>query len=392
MDQTPMRCWAEVNLDALAANYKEIRKAAGAAQIMAVVKADAYGHGDTVVAPFFDKLGADWFAVSCLAEARRLRVMGIEKPVLILGYTAPGYARDLCEMNLTQSITDADYAAALESCAAEEGCTVQGHLALDTGMGRIGFAVRTQFDTAISQMLAACAAPHLNITGAFTHFSVADSTLPENLNYTLSQRETFDRALQALRAGGITLRTVHCCNSAALLMGQPGCYDLVRPGIIQYGLQPSPEMAFACTALQPVLCLKATVAMVKTVPQGETISYGRTFCAPREMRIATVTAGYADGFPRTVSNQAVCSIHGHAVPQIGTICMDQLMVDVSGVENVQPGDTVTLFGAEAADTIDTLAEKAGTINYALICDLSRRVPRLYLENGREVARVDYMTL
>lgn len=385
-----LRCWAQVDLDALAHNAALIRRKAGSAGVMAVVKADAYGHGDTVIAPYFASLGADWFAVSCLAEAMRLRRIGIRQPILILGYTAPQEAARLAQLALVQSIPDESYALALEAQAAAAGCTVQAHLAMDTGMGRIGFSVLAQPQQALRQMLRCCALPHLRVSGAFTHFSVADSAAQEDVDYTQAQQAAFAAALDGLRAAGVMLTQVHCCNSAALFADAAPHYDLVRPGIVQYGLPPSPEYAPLCKGLRPALSLKATVAMVKPLKSGQYVSYGRTFCAQRDMTVATVTAGYADGYPRSVSNRAVCSVHGRPAPQIGNVCMDQLMLDVTDIPNVQPGDEVTLFGSDPADSIDTLAARTGTINYTIICNLSRRVPRLYLKNGVVVDEVDYL--
>lgn len=390
MDNSRQRCWAEIDLDALAANYSIIRQKAGNTAIMAVVKADAYGHGDSVVAPLFDRLGAAWFAVSCLAEARRLRRIGIEKPILILGYTAPEEASELAQNKLTQCLPDLEYARVLSASAEAAGCRVSAHLALDTGMGRIGFGVLSDPDEAVGQMAEACALPGLCVSGAFTHFSVADSVTADNLAYTRDQAAAFAAAVQALRARGIVLSAVHCCNSSALFCGGMETYDLVRPGIVQYGLQPSDEVAWACGGLRPAMSLRAAVAMVKDLRRGQYVSYGRTFCAPRDMRIATVTAGYADGYPRSVSNRGVCSIHGRPAPQIGNVCMDQMMLDVSGIPDVHPGDTAVLFGAGAADSIDELAAKTNTINYTIICGVSRRVPRVYLKNGTETATIDYL--
>jgi len=390
MYQDMLRCWAEVDLDAIADNFELIKQKAEGAQIMAVVKADAYGHGDSVIAPYFETLGADWFAVSCLAEAKRLRRIGIRKPVLILGYTAPAAAAELAALHAVQVITDLQYAGQLNAAALAAGCRVRCHMALDTGMGRIGFCVRSDFITALAQMRACCAMEHLDVCGAFTHFAVADSLTAEDIAYTDRQHQIFANAVGALQAEGIVLETVHCCNSAALFGGKIPHYDLVRPGIVQYGLNPSPEMAVFCTGLRPTICVKACVAMVKELKKGECISYGRIFCADRYMKIATVTAGYADGYPRTVSGKGICSIHGRSVPQIGRVCMDQMMVDVSALENVQPGDEVILFGGGAADSIDALAAKTDTVNYTVICELSRRVPRIYLKGGVEVGRLNYL--
>ena len=391
MDHTQLRCWAEIDLDALASNHEVIRRKAASAAVMAVVKADAYGHGDIVIAHYLSDIGAaDWFAVSCLPEAERLRRAGIRQPILILGYTPPHAAARLVEMDLVQTVPDMDFAYQLNAAAAAAGVRVQVHLALDTGMGRIGFAVLSDADTANEQLRECCGLSWLNITGAFTHFCVADSDADEDIAYTDAQHAVFLDALRQLRDCGAKLQTVHCCNSAALFSDAVPRYDLVRPGIVQYGLAPSPERAPFCHELRPALCLKAREAMGKTLKKGEYVSYGRTFCAPRDMRIATVTAGYADGYPRGLSNKGVCSIHGRPAPQIGNVCMDQLMLDVSDIPGTRAGDIVTLFGGEAADTIDAVAQKTGTINYTVLCGLSRRVLRLYRRNGAEVAHTDYL--
>ena len=385
-----LRCWAEVDLDALRSNFELIRKKAGGAAVMAVVKADAYGHGDAHIAPYFEQLGADWFAVSCLAEAERLRRLGVTRPILILGYTPPQQAAALAAQNIVQGITDLEYARELETYAAAAGVRVRAHAALDTGMGRIGFSVLADYDSAMRQLLECCRLPHIDVCGAFTHFSVADSVTSEDELYTQQQHAVFAHAVDALREAGVQLDVVHCCNSAALFGDEVPRYDLVRPGIVQYGLAPSPEYASLCQGLRTAMCLKATVAMVKDLKKGQYVSYGRRFCAPCDMRVATVTAGYADGYSRSVSGRAVCSIHGRPAPQIGSVCMDQMMLDVTGIPGVAPGDVVTLFGADAADSVDQLAAKIGTINYTVLCNLSRRVPRIYLQGGKEVAYVDYL--
>lgn len=391
MDHTQLRCWAEIDLDALADNHTVIRRKAAGAAVMAVVKADAYGHGDITVAHYLSDIGAaDWFAVSCLPEAERLRRAGIREPILILGYTPPHAAAALVELDLIQTVPDMEFARQLDAAAAAAGVRVQVHLALDTGMGRIGFQVLSDADTANEQLRECCGLSWLRITGAFTHFCVADSDEESDIAYTDAQHAVFLDALRQLRDCGAKLQTVHCCNSAALFSDAVPRYDLVRPGIVQYGLAPSPEQAPFCHELRPALCLKARVAMVKTLKKGEYLSYGRTFCAPRDMRIATVTAGYADGYPRGISNKGVCSVHGRPAPQIGNVCMDQLMLDVSEIPETRAGDIVTLFGGGVADTIDAVAQKTGTINYTVICGLSRRVPRLYLRHGVEVAHTDYL--
>ena len=382
--------WAEIDLDALRANFRTVKQRAGSLPLCAVVKADSYGHGAVQCARVFAQEGASWLAVSCLAEALQLRRSGQTLPILILGHVQPTYAAALIRNDITAACYSLPQAQALSEAAQAAGGRVKVHLAVDTGMGRIGFSVLAQPQQALRQMLRCCALPHLRVSGAFTHFSVADSAAQEDVDYTQAQQAAFAAALDGLRAAGVMLTQVHCCNSAALFADAAPHYDLVRPGIVQYGLPPSPEYAPLCKGLRPALSLKATVAMVKPLKSGQYVSYGRTFCAQRDMTVATVTAGYADGYPRSVSNRAVCSVHGRPAPQIGNVCMDQLMLDVTDIPNVQPGDEVTLFGSDPADSIDTLAARTGTINYTIICNLSRRVPRLYLKNGVVVDEVDYL--
>ena len=378
-------CWAEIDLDALVHNFRAIRAHTGGA-VCAVVKADAYGHGAAMVAATLEQEGAAAFAVSCLAEGRELRSAGIRQPILILGYTDPLFVAELAALDLTQTLLDEAYARQLSRRAELAGCQVRCHLKADTGMGRIGFPLRADFDGAVDQMARCCALPGLQVTGIFQHFAVADSADPTDEAYTLAQYNLFCRAVDSLRARGIPLPTVHCANSAAQLRHPDWRCDLVRAGIILYGLQPGPGVAFP--ALHPVLSLKAVVTQVKTVAPGETLSYGRTFTAREPVRVATVCVGYGDGYPRQLSNRGCMTVRGRAAPVLGRICMDQTLLNVTEVPGVQPGDEVLVFGpgaAPGADTAQTVADQCGTIPYEVLCDLTRRVPRVYRQGGRTVA-------
>ena len=374
-------CWAEIDLDALLSNYDLIRRTVGG-NICAVIKADAYGHGSIIVSRTLHKAGVSAFAVSCLAEAKHLRRHGLTEPVLILGYTDPAFADELASLNITQALFSPEYAAALSQAAARAGCTVQCHLKADTGMGRIGFNLRSDFDQAMGEMEACYSLPGLAITGIFQHFAVADSLSEDNIAYTEAQHALFLRAVERLHADGFATGTVHCANSAAQLLHPEWRHNLVRAGIILYGLAPSDEVVNA--GLRPVMTLKAMVTHLKWLDPGQSVSYGRTFTAHKPTCAATVSVGYADGYPRLLSGQGVMTIRGKAAPVIGRVCMDQTIVDVTDIPGVQPGDEVIVFGpgaAPGADTADTVAEKTGTINYEIICGISRRVPRVYLQNG-----------
>lgn len=382
--------WAEIDLDALRENFRQVQRRAGELPLCAVVKADAYGHGAVRCARALAEAGASWLAVSCLAEARQLRRAGLGLPILILGYTGPDQAAALAQERIAQACFSWEYAQALSAAAEEAGVTVEVHLKADTGMGRIGFALRTDFDAAIREMLAVCALPGLAVTGLFQHFAVADSDTAEDEAYTQQQHALFVRAYEALRAAGQEPAVVHCDNSAGVMLhpdwpaGLPRARCMARPGIILYGFDPSAQVRFGC--FRPVMKLKTRVSMVKELQPGQSTSYGRCFTAEAPTRVATLCAGYADGYPRLLSNGVgVVELHGQPCRVLGRVCMDQLMVDVTGVPDVQAGDEAVLWGGEASDSAETIAEKTGTIAYEVLCGVARRVPRVYIEQGEAVA-------
>ena len=385
-------CWAEIDLDALRHNFEHIRQTVGG-PVCAVVKADAYGHGAAVVARTLQAAGAAAFAVSCVAEGLELRRRGITRPILILGYADPAQAAVLAENDLATAVLSLDYANALSAAAQAAGVRVKGHLKLDTGMGRIGFAVRTaaELDAALPDLTACYALPGLDITGVFQHFAVADSETADNERYTEQQHALFAAAVERLRAAGLPTGTVHCANSAAQMRRPEWRCDMVRAGIILYGLDPSEEVHFP--GLRPVMTLKTVVSHVKTLHPGESVSYGRTFEAPQEMRVATVCVGYADGYPRQLSGtqgQGLMLVNGRPAPVLGRVCMDQTLVDVTNIPGVTMGDEVVVFGPRGADTADSIARKTGTINYEVVCGVARRVPRVYLKNNEPTEIWNYL--
>ena len=380
-------CWAEIDLDALVHNFHLIREKASPAAVCAVVKADAYGHGDRMAARTLAEAGAAWFAVSSLAEARHLRRSGIKQPILILGMTRPECAGALAAEGITQAVYSLEYARALSQAAEAAGVTVEGHLKIDTGMGRIGFGACRDFEGAVSGLLECRRLRGLSITGAFQHFPVADSLSEEDRRYTEKQYALFRRVVERLEAAG-PLRTVHCSNSAGLTAHPEWSCDLVRAGVILYGQDPSAEVAFP--GLRPVMALKTVVSQVKDLAPGDCVGYGRTYTADRALRAAAVCCGYADGYPRCLSNLGVASIHGKPASVIGRVSMDQIVLDVSAVPGGSAGDEATLLGAAQADGFAQAAEKAGTISYELLCAVSRRVPRIYLRGGGIAEVLDYL--
>ncbi len=373
------RTWAEIDLDALRGNLRTIKAAAHDSLVMAVVKADAYGHGAVPAARALCEAGADWLAVSNLDEAMQLRAADIDAPLLILSYTPPEEVALLSEHRITQTVVSASHAAALEAAAASANITLDVHLKLDTGMSRVGFFCQGN-TLPVEEIAAVCALPHLRAEGIFTHFAVADEQ--DGDTFTEAQFDAFMRTVAALEERGITFALRHCCNSAATLRYPDKHLDMVRPGIILYGLYPDAWMS-DLLPLTPVMSLRTHVSHVKTVPANTTVSYGRVFTTEQDTTLATVPIGYADGYTRRAQDRAHMLIGGKPCPVRGRICMDQCMLDVSGVDNVTSGTLVTAFGRDG-DTllpVETYAAWSDTINYEVVCAIGKRVPRLFLQNG-----------
>ena len=378
------RCWAEVDLGALRHNFRLVKRCAGGAAVMAVVKADAYGHGDAAVAPLLEREGADAFAVACLGEALRLRRVGVTRPVLILGRTGAESAAALAENGIRQAVFSPEYAEALSGAASRAGVTVRVHIKVDTGMARLGFSPE---DT--DGIARACALPGLFAEGIFTHFAAADSIAPQDREYTRRQYALFDGVLRALAARGVRFPLRHCCNSAGTFAWPEYRLDMVRPGIILYGEQPSDTVTLP--GLRGALRLCAAVSQVRTLRAGDAVSYGCTYRAGRTVRAATLAVGYADGYPRALSGRGTVSLHGRPARVLGRVCMDQMIVDVTDIPQASPGDTAVVLGGGAADSVADAAALSGTIGYEVLCGIGRRVPRVYVENGARVASLDYLS-
>lgn len=372
------RTWAEIDTSALIHNFDIIKSEADGAYIMAVVKADCYGHSAKLIAPLLDKAGADAFAVSNIDEAMKLREYGIKKPVLILGYTPANAAELLYENDITQCVFSPEYARALSESAVTGGFKLKIHIKIDSGMGRIGFDCRDSELSGIEDAIAAARLPGFILDGIFTHFCVSDRTAEEEDGFTDLQFSRFTAAVTRFKEAGLNPRVCHCCNSAALCLDKNKHLDMCRPGIILYGLTPAYGLELKEDFI-PVMTVKSVVSMVKAVKKGTCVSYGKTFTAQKDMKIATVTAGYADGYPRALSNKGRVIIRGKSANIIGRICMDQMSVDVTDIEDVKQGDEVILFGKELP--VEEIAEKCGTINYEITCGISQRVPRIPI-NGR----------
>lgn len=393
MSKLLKRTWAEIDLGAIRHNFALVRNhVKPSVSIMCIVKADAYGHGVEHVALEHQRLGADWFGVSNLEEALQLRSFDIFRPVLILGYTPPDRAGELAAYGLTQAVFSPEYAYELSACAQKADCTVHCHLKLDTGMSRLGLFChdKEQANCAVTAAQRICQLPNLDCEGVFTHFSVADDG-EDGEEFTRTQFENFMYVIDQLEKRGITFRYRHCCNSAATLEYPEMHLDMVRPGVILYGLTPSPLFEKKYD-LQPAMQLKSVISMVKKVEAGASISYGRTFRTEKETTIATVPIGYADGYPRPLSGRQDMLVCGKRAPILGRVCMDQLMLDVSAIEDAGAGQTVTVFGRDGNEFIpvDELSAKTDTINYETVCLIGKRVPRIYLSSGKTVAQVNYI--
>lgn len=370
-----LRAWAEIRLDALQHNLKLAQECAGK-PVMAVIKGDAHGHGAVRCALALREAGAAAFAVACLQEAIELRDAGITEPILILGRTAPSLAGALSRYGLTQSVYSEEYAAALQQ-AAEDGASISIHIKLDTGMSRTGLSVRPDPHAAAGAVLRIAAMPALRLCGIFTHLAAAD--LPEMNDFTAMQLDGFRAALRELEHSELREGLIrHAANSAGILWHPDAHFDMVRAGVMLYGFYPD-GIHRENGPLEPVLSLKARVAQVKTLSAGDKVSYGCLFEAPAAMKIAVVTAGYADSYPRSLTGKGAWAMIGeNRCPQIGRICMDMCMFDVTGTD-VRAGDEVILYG-RGGMSLDALAQLAGTINCEPTCLLTRRVKKIYL-NG-----------
>ncbi|MBE6716968.1 MAG: alanine racemase [Ruminococcaceae bacterium] len=386
------RTWAQINLDAIENNILRIKSLLSpGALLCATVKADCYGHGYAFTAQAMCEAGADWFSVSNLAEALQLRRIGIDKPVLILGYTPPDKARELVYNDISQAVYSSDYAKALSQEAKKAGVTVNAHVKIDTGMSRIGFLYHDSVEDSgvIEEIAEICSLEGIRPEGVFTHFSSADT--PDGELFTRLQYELFCTAVDSLKQIGTDFSIKHCSNSAAILNFPEMQFDMVRAGLILYGHYPS-ENVRKSIKLLPVMELKTVISMVKNIPAGTPVSYSGTFVSDREMTVATVPIGYADGYPRRASNKMYMLVNGKKAPITGNVCMDQTVLDVTGIPDVREGKQITVFGTDHGEYlgVEEIAKSSGLINYEILCGLSRRVPRVYIKDNEIIETTDYM--
>lgn len=379
------RVIAEVNLDNIAHNIKQIcNKTKNDTKIMAIVKADAYGHGALEVAKTCLYNGASWLGVATSDEAVYLRKNNIFEPILILSYTIQSKFEDIINYNLTQTIYCYEIAKELSKVATKLKKTVDVHIKIDTGMGRLGFFPNSE---SLKEIIMISKLPFLKITGVYTHFATSDA---KNKDFSKEQFNKFKCFLDELKKNGISDIITHSSNSGAILDLEDFYLDMVRAGIIIYGAYPSNEVDTSMNIL-PAMSLKTHISFIKEVPAGTSVGYNRTYFTDKPTKIATVPVGYADGYSRIMSNKSNVIINGQLAPVIGNICMDQMMLDVTHIKNININDTVILLGEDKNLKIsaEDLAVLQGTINYEVFCSIGKRVPRVYIKNGEILKTICY---
>ncbi len=387
------RAWAEIDLDSIAHNVREIKKRLKSnVRLMGVVKADAYGHGVMETAKTILENGADCLAVAFIDEAVQLRISGIEVPILILGNSAEESIDDLLEYDITPAVFTESFAVALSKRAAQLGKIAKIHIKIDTGMHRIGFLYsldKSECENTVKKIIEISQLPNIEIEGIFSHLSTSDE---EDTEYTYEQFGRFAELTERLAAEGLNIPIRHIANSAATARFPELQLDMVRAGVIMYGMYPSQCVDYNGLDLKPAMKFKTRVINVKSVDEGAAISYGRQYTAKSAQKIATIAVGYADGYSRVLSGTAEAIVDGVVVKQLGRICMDQCMIDVTSVNNINIGDEVTLFGESDGVNIpiENVADKMGTINYEIACIVGKRIPRIYIKDGKPTKSVNYL--
>ena len=375
--------YVKIDLDVIESNFNAIRAKAGV-DVMAVVKADAYGHGAIQVTRLLQDKCA-FFGVSSILEAIELRQAGIYNPILILGHTPIAAFPVLVQAEIRPTIYHYDAALALSKAAVAQGKTAAFHIAVDTGMSRIGFQATEESADICARM---AQLPNLHAEGLFSHFATADC---EDLTRSHAQTALFDRFYDMLKQRGVEIPVRHMDNSAGL-MNFDNHYHMVRSGIVTYGMYPSSDVNMDDLHIKPALQWISRITHLKTLPAGREISYGGTFVTTRETRVATVPVGYADGYRRSLSDKFYVLIRGKRAPILGRVCMDQMMVDVTDIPDVTPRDQVVLVGRSGDEeiTMEQIAAAADSFNYEFVCGISRRVPRIYSRSGKTVHSVHYL--
>ena len=382
-----LRVHAEIDLDAIRYNMRQIKQSLHKdTKVMAIIKADGYGHGALTIASMLKEEGVEEFGVAIIEEGILLRENGIKNPILILGYTSKYQYAELIQYGLTQTVFQYEMAKSISEFAVAMNQTAKIHIKLDTGMSRIGFPANEESVKIVEEI---SKLPNIEIEGIFTHFACADE---KDKTAAKKQIAIFTQFVEMLEKVGVHIPVRHIANSAGILDLKEVQFEMVRSGIITYGLYPSNEVNQSEIKLRPALSLKSHVTFVKIVEAGVSVSYNATYTTTKKTKIATIPVGYADGYPRALSSKGKVLIHGKFAPIIGRICMDQFMVDVTEIEDVKEGDIVTLVGEDGTEkiSVEEVANLAGSFNYEFVCGLGRRVPRVYKENNEIKKIVNYL--
>lgn len=381
------RVVSEINLDAIAENTQNIRKIVNSnSEIMAVVKADAYGHGAVEVSKVVLYNGASSLAVAIADEGIQLRQNNINVPILILGYTPEPKIEEAVKFNLIQSVFTYDMANSISKSAYKLGKIAKIHIKLDTGMGRIGFSPD---DKSVETIKSICNLKNIYVDGIFSHFATSDE---KDKSFTYTQAEIFQNFIDRLENAGIHIPTKHIANSGSIIDLPQFSFNMVRAGIILYGMYPSEFVDKSCLNLKPAMGLKTQISYIKDVPSDFPVSYGRTYFTKAPSRIATVPVGYADGYSRLLSNRGRVIVNGKYAPIIGRVCMDQFMIDVTDIPDIHIGNDVILIGRQKNRevTVEEIADIIGTINYEIVCMISKRIPRVYIKNCSVLKTISYL--
>lgn len=382
------RVWAEVDLDAIWENMVHMKEnIAENTKILAVIKTDGYGHGGVPIAKMLEQLDFMFgYAAATYEEAHVLREAGVKKPILILGYTFPYCYEELIREEIRPAVYRRDTVEELAAAAAKVGKKAKVHIKVDTGMGRIGI---TPDEEGLEFVRFLIEHPELEVEGIFTHFAKSDETDKTSANHQLELFQDFIKKIQTEL--GITIPVKHCSNSAAILEMPQANMDMVRAGITTYGLYPSEEVSKDIVPLRAAMSLYSHIVYCKTIHAGQSVSYGGLFTAQKDTRVATIPVGYGDGYPRSLSGKGYVLIHGKKAPILGRVCMDQFMVDISEIPEAMDGDKVTLLGVDGTEriTAEELGELSGRFNYEFVCDLGKRIPRVYRQHGEITEVRDY---
>ena len=372
---------AEIDLDAAERNLNALKEILGNIKPACVVKADGYGHGDTEIMSLYQSMGVDFFCVSNIDEALRLRNADCRGDILILSWSAPEHSHILIENDIIGSVVSLKQAAEISAKAA---APVRVHIKLDTGMSRVGLSA-DDAEKCGSEIAEIASMPNIRAEGVFTHLAAADSMEKSDFEFTEMQKRRFFSAAEAAEKRGVKFIHKHCLNSAGAIFHRDERSTLARLGIVLYGLKPDRSLEMPIE-LSPVMELRSVISQIKTIHKGDSVSYGRTYTADSDRVIATIPCGYADGYPRLLSGRNEVLINGKRARGVGRICMDQMMADITGLEGISEGDEVTLIGRSGDEiiTADDLAEIYGTIGYEIVCGISKRVPRIYKRGGKEI--------